>query len=209
MSIIPVSFSTDTVEYATRTYPGGAIVEEIFMKPTDDLIQEHKIISHVLAAVERETDSIRDTGKMDAVKIGKMIEFFQNFIDRCHHAKEEQYLIPKMTERTHEDDGFLASILLEHMEGRQSVKGMAEAFPAASSGDTTKIKILAHFLVAYTMMLHGHIKKENEIMFPKADKLFTEQDQVEIESGFEKIEKDLGEGLHEKYHELAEELGKG
>jgi hemerythrin-like domain-containing protein len=187
----------------------GIFIEEIYMKPTDDLIQEHKIILHVMTAVERETDSIRATGKMDSVKIGKVIDFFQNFVDRCHHAKEEQYIITKMSEKGHEDDGFLASIILEHMEGRQFVQGMVEAFPAASSGDAIKTKIMAHFLVAYTMMLHGHIKKENTTLFPKADKLFTEQEQKEIAAGFEKIEReDLGPGAHEKYIKLAEELAK-
>jgi hemerythrin-like domain-containing protein len=55
--------------------------------------------------------------------------------------------------------------------------------------------------------LHDHIDKENKVFFPLAEGLFTPEDQRELLEAFEKIEtEEIGEGVHEKYHQLAHEL---
>jgi hemerythrin-like domain-containing protein len=58
--------------------------------------------------------------------------------------------------------------------------------------------------------LRAHIDKENNILFPMADQLFTPKDQEELIEAFEKVEaEEMGEGVHEKYHQLAHDLAKG
>jgi hemerythrin-like domain-containing protein len=177
------------------------------MKPTDELIEEHRIILHVLDGIERDVETIRKTGKIDPDKIAKLIDFLVNFVDRCHHTKEEDYVIAKLIVGSPSFSGFLASILLEHMQGREQVRTISEALPAASKSDPTAVRTIADTLTDYVVMLHGHIKKENLTLFPKADEVLSEKDQREIEEGFEKVEHAvIGEGVHEKYHRLAEEL---
>ena len=62
------------------------------MTPTETLKHEHRVILLVLDAAEREVASIEKTGKVQADKLQKMLDFFRNFADRCHHAKEEKLL---------------------------------------------------------------------------------------------------------------------
>ena len=69
------------------------------MKPTELLSQEHKIILKVLDVAEREAAQMQKSGRANAWTIEKMLDFFQNFVDKCHHAKEERYLFIKMEER--------------------------------------------------------------------------------------------------------------
>jgi hemerythrin-like domain-containing protein len=55
--------------------------------------------------------------------------------------------------------------------------------------------------------LQNHIQKEENILFPMANKTLSEQRQKEIFEQFEKIEEDVvGHGVHERYHELFNQL---
>jgi len=59
-------------------------------------------------------------------------------------------------------------------------------------------------------LLRAHIDKEDNVLFPMADQLLTAADQKELTEAFEKVEaEEIGEGVHDKYHQLAHELAEG
>ena len=59
------------------------------------------------------------------------------------------------------------------------------------------------------ILLQNHIQKEENILFPMAEKVLSIEKQNEIFEQFEKIEEDMvGHGLHEQFHELIEKLKK-
>mgnify|MGYP005839600127 CR=1 FL=1 len=178
------------------------------MKPTDTLKHEHQIILMVLDAAEREVRRIQDGGPVDAGKAEKMLDFIRNFADRCHHAKEENLLFVRMGQRgMPTDSGPIAVMLYEHDEGRARVRAVADALPQATQGDATAITTVTANLLAYTQLLRAHIDKEDNILYPMADRLFTPADQQALTEAFERVEaEEIGAGVHERYHQLAHEL---
>jgi len=178
------------------------------MTPTEVLRHEHQIVLLILEAAEREAQSIKDTGEARAKDLEKMIDFFRNFTDRCHHAKEEKHLFARMQERgMSRDAGPIPLMRHEHEEGRAKVKAMAEALPRARKGDVAALKSLRESLLAYVKLLRSHIEKEEKVLFPMADQLLPAGDQRALERAFEKVEaEEMGEGVHEKYHQLAHDL---
>jgi hemerythrin-like domain-containing protein len=178
------------------------------MTPTETLKHEHKIILMVLDAAEREANSIKETGKVDADKLEKFVDFIRNFADRCHHAKEEGQLFVKMQERgMPKEGGPIAVMLMEHDEGRRHIKAVADAIEPATHGDTRAIFTINEHLQAYVNLLRMHIHKEDDILYPMADRFLTADDQRLLSEAFEKIEaQEIGEGVHEKYHRLAHDL---
>ena len=64
------------------------------MKPTEELVHEHQVIVHVLKTATAEAQSIRDGSAIRTALVGMMPDFFSNFTDKCHHAKEEKHLFP-------------------------------------------------------------------------------------------------------------------
>jgi hemerythrin-like domain-containing protein len=178
------------------------------MTATETLKHEHKVISLVLEGIETRVKSSEGSVGLEADWLAKLVDFCRNFVDRCHHAKEERHLIPKMEERgISGEDGAIWCTLQEHEQGRELVRAVAEAVPAVRAGDAEATASAASGLQAYVELLEAHIKKENEVLFPMADEVFTQEDQAELEAAFERVEaEELGEGVHEKYHQLAHEL---
>jgi len=180
------------------------------MTPTEILRHEHKIILMVLDAVEREANLMRDTGKVNRDRLEKIIEFVRNFADRCHHAKEENQLFVKMGERGLPKEGGPIGLIREHEEGRRLIKAVADAIPQAAQGDAKAIAAISENLMGYVNLLRAHIHKEDNILYPMADRFLTPADQKSLAEAFERIEaEEIGEGVHERYHQLAHELAEG
>jgi len=105
--------------------------------------------------------------------------------------------------------GPIAVMLQEHDEGRRRMKAVADALPQAGSGDASALTSVRSNLLAYVQLLRAHIDKEDNVLYPMADRLFMPEDQRALTEAFEKVEaEEIGEGIHEKYHQLAHDLVK-
>ena len=178
------------------------------MPPTGLLKHEHQVILLVLNAARLEADSMHNAGRIPIPKIEQMIDFFRNFVGRCHHAKEERLLFPALERRGHScESGPIATLLREHQEARHLLAGIARALPYPGEDRPVAAGPLQHFLLAYEQLLHAHIHKEDDTLFPMADLFLTPEDQHTLSEAFDKLEADeIGPGVHEKYHRLAHEL---
>jgi hemerythrin-like domain-containing protein len=63
------------------------------MTATEILKNEPKIILMVLETAEREIRTLIPTGRITTDNLEKIIEFCRVFIESCHNAKEEEYLV--------------------------------------------------------------------------------------------------------------------
>jgi len=181
------------------------------MTPIATLKHEHQVILMVLDAAQREARTIEATGKVSVDRIDKLVEFFRNFADRCHHAKEEKQLFIRMADRGMAvEGGPIAVMLAEHEEGRRHIAAIAQSLPRASGGEASAIASVREHLEAYLELLRQHIDKEDNVLYVMADQVLTAEDQQELAEAFERVEaKEMGEGIHEKYHQLAHEPGGG
>ena len=178
------------------------------MTPTETLRHEHDVILLVLQAAESEVSSYQENGQLDAGKIEQMLDFFRNFADKCHHMKEEKQLFVRMAARGMPFDGGPIGVMMsEHEMGRNFLRETAAAIPNAKNGNAEAMKQVADNLGGYVELLRAHIHKENEILFPMADRILSLQDRAELTAEFDRIEaEEIGADVHEKYHHMAHEL---
>jgi hemerythrin-like domain-containing protein len=105
------------------------------------------------------------------------------------------------------DSGPIFVMLREHEENRKNVAAVAEALPKAVAGKESAVAAGRDNLAAYSNRLRAHIDKEDNVLYPMADRMFSPEDQKRLAEAFDKVEKEeMGEGVHKKYHELAREL---
>ncbi len=178
------------------------------MTPIEQLMHEHQIILVVLDGAQKEIDYIRSTGKVHGEKIEEMLDFFRTFADKCHHAKEEKLLFQRMSDKgMPTESGPIAVMLQEHDLGRAYLKAVAEALPDAENGDAGAAEVVADNLQGYANLLRNHIAKEDNILYPIAERMFTPEDIKSLTEDMERVEsEEMGEGTHERYHELAHKL---
>jgi hemerythrin-like domain-containing protein len=178
------------------------------MNPTETLKHEHQIVLLIMKAAEDEVKYMTEGGTLRAERVEKMVDFSRNFTDRCHHAKEEKHLFIMLQQRgLPAGGGPVAVMLAEHEMGRKLIRAIAEALPKAKTGDAPAVTAVRDNLKAYVELLRSHIQKEDNVLFPMADRLLSATDQKVLAEEFDKIEaEEMGEGTHEKYHQLAHDL---
>ena len=178
------------------------------MTATETLKREHQIILMVLEVAANEAHLIKKKGEIHSDILEKLVEFFQNFADRCHHAREERFLYERMRLRgVPVENGPIGVMLMEHDEGRDYVLAIAKVIPQAENNDPQAVLEVAEYLLDYVEMKRVHIDREDNIFYPMADRVLTSQDQQELAEAFKKIEtEEIGSGAYEKYHQLAREL---
>ena len=174
-------------------------------KATELLSDEHRVIERVLAVLEKLTTRPVEKS-LDCWK--KALDFFSHFADQCHHFKEEQVLFPAMEERgIPRDGGPIGMMLAEHEEGRGLVRLMLAAIALMETKNQVAKEILVDKAKAYVRLLREHIQKEDAILFKIADDVIPADEQKALLRSFEEHEaKEIGEGVHEKYLKLIEEL---
>ena len=69
------------------------------MRPTEILMQEHRVIEQVLDCLETMAQRAEAGEGVDLESAKQAIDFFRNFADRCHHGKEEDCLFPLLEQK--------------------------------------------------------------------------------------------------------------
>jgi hemerythrin-like domain-containing protein len=165
----------------------------------------------MLKVLEREAARMEAGERVNTETLEQGIDFLRNFADQCHHTKEEKELFPAMAKAGVPVDGGPIGVMLhDHVEGRGHIRAMSEALDAYRQGDETAAKRLAGSIRAYTELLTAHIWKEDNILFTMADQVLSDSVQQELVARFDRIESEhMGEGVHERYHQMLDDLEAG
>lgn len=178
------------------------------MTPTDQLKDEHQGILLMLRILEKVCSKIDARESVNPDHLEGIVEFFRVFADRCHHGKEEDLLFPEMEKSgISREHGPIGVMLMEHDQGRAYVRAMGEAVAGYKKGDVSALSEFSKNARNYITLLTQHINKENNILFPMGEKAIPEKKQEELVEAFEDLErKKIGEGTHEAFHKLLNQL---
>ena len=123
------------------------------MDALEALSSEHRLIESVLDAL----DAYVAGDRAAAEDLPRFVEFFRDYADKKHHAKEEDILFEAMC-----NNGFprgagpVAVMLHEHNQGREWVDKLAAGQDVTAS---------AH---GFTSLLRPHIQKEDNVLYQMA-----------------------------------------
>jgi hemerythrin-like domain-containing protein len=179
------------------------------IKATHDLRMEHDAVRLTLKVLGRMAQEIERQSSLDNPQhVDQLLEFFTVFVDKCHHGKEEELLFPAMEQvGVGKDRGPIGVMLREHELGRECVRKMKTAFSRLTSGDFQAATDFARSARDYISLLNQHIEKENNVLFPMAERQLSEVTLAELSKGFDRIEEQkIGIGKHEEFHKMIDQL---
>jgi len=136
---------------------------------TGDLRREHEIILRALTLLERAGRRLVAGRSVDETAMKDLIGLLRTLADQCHHGKEEGYPFPSMREKGVPPDGPIGLMLAAHAEGRDYL-GTLAGLPSRAER--------AAAALLYVQVMREHIDKENNLIFPAADRLFTPEEQA-------------------------------
>jgi hemerythrin-like domain-containing protein len=178
------------------------------MPATEILTHEHRVIEQVLTCLEQMTAGGIARGRLDGASAHEAIEFFEAFLDRSHHAKEEQGLLPLLEARGFPvRAGPTGAMQAEYKDAQLHLRGMAAETDPAAAGDGVAMLRFARDAREYARVIREHIAKEDLRLLPMADLVLTDGDQAQLLTAFERVEHSrLHPGAHQKYLRIADEL---
>jgi hemerythrin-like domain-containing protein len=177
------------------------------MKPTENLSNEHNDILQLLGIMSRISKNIISNKVFYTSDIEEIIDFLKHFIEKSHHKKEEVFYPILSGVDSLEEKEELSVMLYEHVLARNYLKDISSCVINCKIGNSFSQELLAESMMKYVVLLTGHIKKEENIIFPLADKVLNEAQQKEVYFQFEKIEMKIVEhDFHDHYHRLLNKL---
>lgn len=175
---------------------------------TQVMKDEHQLILRMIALVEKNT-ALLEAGKfrnwqfyLDAV------DFIRNYADRFHHAKEEDVLFVALVQNgMPEKNSPIEAMLMEHDQGRAHVRGLEEAVQKVLGGQVGQGALIAEHARGYAELLRGHIDKEDNILYPLAERVLPEEVREKMHNAYKTAEARTP-GLEKKYCLLVQEYEK-
>jgi hemerythrin-like domain-containing protein len=158
---------------------------------TKMLREEHDTILEMLGSLEAIVQRFEAHEAVAIETLNEFTDFFVLFADRSHHGKEEHLLFPLMERKgVPRAGGPLGCMLAEHDEGRAYIHTMKQNTVGSAQGDESARKLWAGAARGYSTLLRNHIWKENEILFPIAERILSPEEQTSLAAQFAHMQRE-------------------
>ncbi|RJP78588.1 MAG: hemerythrin [Desulfobacteraceae bacterium] len=179
------------------------------MDAINELRNEHQAILMTLSILERMIHRIKEVPEGQVVEhLGRLVEFFKIFVDKCHHGKEEDLLFPALMKiGVSKHGGPIGVMLAEHDEGRGYIRELQAGLDQLKKGNPDSVGRIDQSAANYISLLRAHIEKEDTVLFPIAEANLSFDKQSQLYKAFQKLEiEKIGAGRHEELHGLLDQL---
>ncbi len=175
------------------------------MKPIGPLMIDHRVVERMLALLERENKRMRETGAPDYAFIDKAVAFFETFVDRFHHGKEERILFSLLSAKSlsQEHSEIMRQLIAEHAHTRDALHEFRQTMYRRAT-DKELLDAAVGLFETLIKWYPLHIEKEDRHFFIPAMEYFSEQEQAAMLEDFSRFDMSF---VHERYEEMIRELG--
>ncbi|MEE4216115.1 MAG: PAS domain-containing protein [Xanthomonadales bacterium] len=170
---------------------------------TELLMRDHETTEKVFEAGER----ILEAAVPDPLLVQKLLDYFVGYVEACHNRKEEDHLFPLIEKRgIPRQGGPLAVMLMEHEQSKQVLAQLKTTGADYVAGKSEALDPLRAVYAQYIDLLKNHFWKENDILYPLAQRVMAQADGDAVVAGIEATEAACGPDTRAKYYALADEL---
>ena len=146
---------------------------------------EHRSISAVLHALKHLTRIARDSNiKPDFKVFRAMLRYIDEYPERLHHPKEDQYLFARLEARAPEAKVLVDELRAEHVMGAQLIRDLEQALVGLEVGWGGGAQAFRKAADAYAEFHWSHMRKEEKQLLPLAERTLTAEDWREIDAAF-------------------------
>ena len=169
--------------------------------------EEHRALAGVLHGLQYLVKQIAEAGQApDFALLNAMVDYILAFPVRLHHPKEDEYLFRALRSR----DAGLAAVLdgleAEHARDREYAKELKDALQRYAR-DPAAPAAFAAALARYAAFQWAHMRKEEDVVLPAAERMLDAADWAAIDAAFESNRDPLvGVTVAEEFRELFQRI---
>lgn len=145
--------------------------------------QDHSNMWRLAITIDHVATDIEQGAPVEAAFFNAAFDYIDQFVDRFHHPKEDDYLFRLLRLRSAEAADILDQLQLEHREGPDNLAALRARVNAAAAGQVSGAQI-ATDLRNYTAILKNHIRTEEKTVLPLARNSLMASDWAEINQAF-------------------------
>lgn len=158
------------------------------------LMVEHSVIGRMIEVIKSLIEPMHGSRQARPLRLDNVIDFLCMYADRCHHVKEEDIFFYRCDKKgMHETDKkIMEELIEEHIFIMKTVGDIIDAWQKHADGHRSAKETLRNKLEILTTFYPEHMRKEDEIFFPKALTYFSHDDQDSMLREFSKFDENSG-----------------
>ncbi len=146
---------------------------------------EHRTLAAVLHAMLHLTQRVREGHPPPDFEVFRaMLYYLDAFSERLHHPKEDEFLFQPLRARTGEADALIDDLGHEHAYGAIAIRSVEQALLRYEAGGEREFVAFATAVEGFCDFYTEHMRKEESLVLPLAEKLFNDEDWQRIDAAF-------------------------
>lgn len=150
------------------------------------VLKEHGKLSAIIHGMAHFAKLIeRPDANMDLKVFRAMLFYISEYPEKVHHPKEDQYLFRLVRAHSPEIDATLEALEEQHHQGEAMVRELEHALLRLEFAGQSALSAFQQQVERYAHLYAQHMRMEEEIVLPAAERLLTEADWIEIDHAFQ------------------------
>jgi branched-chain amino acid transport system ATP-binding protein len=145
--------------------------------------EDHNNLWRLATSVDQLAADMESGEPLDVGFFGSIFDYLEQFVERSHHPKEDDFLFRLLRLRSPESAAILDALQADHRAGPDRLTILRDSLAAAANGQLA-LTTLSQQLRTYTAGLKAHILKEEKQVLPLARTALQKEDWDEINHAF-------------------------
>jgi hemerythrin-like domain-containing protein len=145
---------------------------------------EHRSITAVISALEYLARNIAAGDEPDYEVLTVILDYIEAFPNRLHHPKEDRYLFSALRQRDPSVVTVLQELEEEHRRGDELTRELRYLLTRCRVGDAGAKQAFAAAADRYGKFHWGHMRKEEDVVLPRALDALSADDWMVIDAAF-------------------------
>ena len=156
------------------------------MKTALDVIRsEHRDIAAVLHGLQYLVREVRERRREPDFRVLRaMVHYIDTFPEKLHHPKEDRHLFARLRQRTREASEVLDQLEAQHVHGAKLVRDLEQNLLRWEMGGPECFAAFADEVERYADFHWRHMRQEEDVVLPLAQRVLTTEDWREIDEAF-------------------------
>lgn len=175
------------------------------MQPIAPLMIEHRLVDRMIVVIDAEQARMDRDKTVDPVFVDTIIDFIVTYVDKTHHAKEENILFAALATKniTAEQKKIMDELIREHRMAIAIVAQLIDAKNRYQKGEQEAIQDIKTALGEITALYRKHVITEDKHFFLPVMKYFSKEEKDTMLQQMWDYDRTM---IHVKYRDVIKSL---